>query len=46
MEEWINDTLNECEGLEIPGALGKKEHILPLTRFGIDRHTLSVPPFY
>ncbi len=41
MEAWINDTLTECEDLEIPGTLTKPDHMLPLTRYGIDRHTLT-----
>lgn len=42
IEGWINDTLKECINLEIPGALTKPEHKLPLSRFDLDRISLTV----
>jgi hypothetical protein len=26
MEQWLNDTLKECEDLDIPGTMLKPEH--------------------
>ena len=40
MENWLNETLTDCGDLEIPGVIGKPEHVLPLSRYGIDRITL------
>jgi hypothetical protein len=42
MERWINDTLLESEQMEIPGILLKPEHKAPLSRYGIDRLSLTV----
>ena len=42
LEQWINDTLTECEHLNIPGTLSKPEHKMPLSRYGLDRMTLTV----
>lgn len=41
LENWLNDTLNDCSDLEIPGVIGKPEHVQPLSRYGIDRITLT-----
>ena len=45
MEQWINDTLVECEDLSIPGTVTKSDHRLPLSKYGIDRNSLTVLPF-
>ncbi len=37
----MNETLNDCCDLEIPGVIGKPEHVLPLSRYGIDRISLT-----
>ena len=42
MESWLNETLTDCQDLEIPGTIGKPQHVLPLSRYGIDRITLSI----
>ena len=42
VEQWINDTLKECEVLEIPGTIALPEHKKPLTRYGLDRIILTV----
>lgn len=42
IESWLNDTLKECENLDIPGALTKPEHKLPLSRFDLDKISLTV----
>lgn len=41
MEQWINDTLVECQDLDIPGTITKPEHIQPLNRYSLDRNSLS-----
>ncbi len=41
MEQWINDTLLECEDLEIPGIITKPDHVQPLSRYNLDRNSLS-----
>lgn len=42
IEQWINDTLKECQHLNIPGVILKTEQRLPVNRYGIDRITLTV----
>ena len=42
IEQWLNDTLKECENLDLPGSLTKPEHKLPLSRYNLDRITLTV----
>ncbi len=41
MEMWINETLSDCEHLDIPGVILKPENKNPMARYGIDRMTLS-----
>lgn len=41
MEAWIEDTLQEAEHFEIPGAIVKPKHKKPIARYGIDRLTLA-----
>lgn len=38
---WINETLSDCEHLDIPGVILKPENKNPMARYGIDRMTLS-----
>jgi len=42
METWINETLQDAEHLDIPGVILKPEHKNPISRYGIDRMTLTV----
>mmetsp|Transcript_32071 Transcript_32071/g.31378 ORF Transcript_32071/g.31378 Transcript_32071/m.31378 type:complete len:124 (-) Transcript_32071:270-641(-) len=41
METWINETLADAEHLDIPGVVLKPEHKNPISRYGIDRMTLT-----
>ena len=41
LEAWINNTITDAEHLEIPGALAKSEYQQPLSRYGVDRHSLA-----
>ena len=41
METWINETLSDAEHLDIPGVILKPEHKNPISRYGIDRLTLT-----
>lgn len=41
METWINETLADAEHLDIPGVILKPEHKNPISRYGIDRLTLT-----
>ena len=41
METWLNETLADAEHLNIPGVILKPEHKNPISRYGIDRHTLT-----
>lgn len=41
IETWINDTLSDAEHLDIPGVLLKPEHKNPISRYGIDKLTLT-----
>ena len=41
LEAWINNTITDAEHLEIPGALAKNEYQQPLSRYGVDRHSLA-----
>ena len=41
MENWINETLKDAEHLDIPGVILKPEHKNPISRYSIDRITLS-----
>lgn len=41
MESWIDDTLQEAEHFDIPGVIVKPKQKKPITRYGIDRLTLS-----
>lgn len=41
IESWINDTLLDAEHLDIPGVVLKPEHKNPISRYGIDRLSLT-----
>jgi len=41
IETWINETLNDAGHLEIPGVVLKPEHKNPISRYSIDRLTLT-----
>jgi hypothetical protein len=41
LETWINETLTDAEHLDIPGVILKPEHKNPISRYGIDRMTLT-----
>jgi len=41
IETWINDTLGDAEHLDIPGVLLKPEHKTPISRYGVDKLTLT-----
>jgi len=41
METWLNETLGDAEHLNIPGVILKPEHKNPVSRYGIDRLTLT-----
>jgi hypothetical protein len=41
LETWINETLKDAEHLDIPGVILKPEHKDPISRYGIDRITLT-----
>ena len=41
MENWIDDTLQEAEHFDIPGVIIKPMQKKPISRYGIDRLTLS-----
>lgn len=41
LEAWINNTIVDAEHMEIPGALAKEEQQHPLSRYGVDRHSLA-----
>ena len=41
METWINQTLADSEHLDIPGCILKPEHKNPISRYNIDRLTLT-----
>ena len=41
METWINETLADAEHLNIPGVILKPEHKNPISRYCIDRLTLT-----
>jgi hypothetical protein len=42
IETWINETLLDAEHLDIPGIVLKPEHKNPVSRYSIDRLTLTV----
>jgi hypothetical protein len=42
IETWINETLLDAEHLEIPGVVLKPEHKNPISRYSIDRLSLTV----
>lgn len=42
IETWINETLLDAEHLNIPGVVLKPEHKNPISRYSIDRLTLTV----
>jgi hypothetical protein len=42
IETWINETLLDAEHLDIPGIVLKPEHKNPISRYNIDRLTLTV----
>jgi hypothetical protein len=46
IETWINETLLDAEHLDIPGIILKPEHKNPISRYNIDRLTLTVKNFY
>lgn len=41
LETWINETLQDAEHLDIPGVILKPEHKNPISRYGIDRISLT-----
>jgi len=41
VENWINQTLSDAEHLDIPSVILKPENKVPITRYGIDRITLT-----
>ena len=41
IENWINSTLSDAEHLEIPSVILKPKNKVPLTRYGIDRISLT-----
>ena len=41
METWINETLADAQHLDIPGVILKPEHKNPISRYAIDRMTLT-----
>ena len=41
LESWINETLQDAEHLDIPGVILKPEHKNPISRYGIDRLSLT-----
>ena len=41
IEAWINDTLVDAEHLDIPGVVLKPDHKNPISRYGIDRLSLT-----
>ena len=41
IESWINDTLLDAEHLDIPGVVLKPDHKNPISRYGIDRLSLT-----
>ena len=42
IESWINETLKDAEHLDIPGVVLKPEHKNPVSRYQIDRLSLTV----
>lgn len=42
IETWINETLLDAEHLDIPGVVLRPEHKNPVSRYCIDRLTLTV----
>jgi len=42
IETWINETLKDAEHLDIPGVVLKPEHKNPVSRYQIDRLSLTV----
>lgn len=42
VEKWINETLEDCLQLKIPGGLSKPQHKHNLARHELDRLTLTV----
>lgn len=41
IETWINETLKDAEHLDIPGVVLKPEHKNPVSRYQIDRLSLT-----
>lgn len=41
IENWINETLADAEHLDVPGVLLKPAHKNPISRYGIDKLTLT-----
>eukprot|EP00347_Sterkiella_histriomuscorum_P005529 403356266 len=41
IEQWLNDTLSDAEHYKLPGVILKVDHQNPITRYGIDRMTLT-----
>lgn len=41
IETWINETLKDAEHLDIPGVILKPEHKNPVSRYQIDRLSLT-----
>lgn len=44
IETWVNETLQDAEHLDIPGVILKPDHKNPISRYNIDRITLTVSP--
>jgi len=42
IETWINETLLDAEHLDIPGVVLKPDYKNPISRYQIDRLTLTV----
>ncbi|CDW85387.1 UNKNOWN [Stylonychia lemnae] len=41
VEQWLNDTLSDAEHFKLPGVISKIDHQNPISRYGIDRMTLT-----
>ena len=41
IETWLTQTLQNAENLEIPGVFLNRDHLNPLTRYGVGRNNLA-----
>ena len=41
IETWLTQTLQNAENLEIPGVILNRDHLNPLTRYGVGRNNLA-----